>query len=57
MKTLTIENLLYEELIMLQEIMVMIDNMNFAKLINFATNLDSTERKIFAELYNKIIQS
>lgn len=49
--TLSISNLLYEELVMLQDIMVMVDNMDFS------ANLDPTEREIFAELYNKIIQS
>lgn len=51
MKTLTIQNLLYEELIMLQDIMVMVDNMDFA------ANLDPTEREIFNDLYNKVINS
>lgn len=51
MKTLTVNNLLYEELVMLQDIMVMVENMDFA------ANLDPTEREIFAELYDKIIQS
>jgi len=51
MNTLTISNLLYEELVMLQDIIVMVENMGFAD------NLDPTEREIFADLYNKIIQS
>ena len=51
MKTLTVNNLLYEELVMLQDIMVMVDNMGFTD------ELDPTEREIFSELYNKIIQS
>lgn len=51
MKTLTIQNLLYEELIMLQDIMMMVDNMDFA------ANLDETEREIFNDLYNKVINS
>ncbi len=51
MKTLTIQNLLYEELIMLQDIMIMVDNMDFT------VNLDETEREIFNDLYNKVINS
>ena len=49
--TLSVSNLLYEELIMLQDIMVMVDNMDFA------ANLDETEREIFNDLYNKVINS
>lgn len=49
--SLTIPHLLYEELIMLQDIMVMLDSSDFA------SNLDPTEREIFADLYNKIITS
>lgn len=51
MNTLTIPHLLYEELIMLQDIMVMLDKSNFT------SNLDPTEREIFNDLYTKIMQS
>ena len=51
MKTLTINNLLYEELIMLQDIMKMIE------FTDFTTNLDTTEREIYADLYEKVMQS
>lgn len=50
MTTLTL-NLLYEEIIMLQEIMVMLH------YIHFPDDLDSTEIEIFDDLYNKIMQS
>ena len=49
--TLTIPNLLYEELIMLQDIMVMLDK------TDFTANLDPIEREIFTDLYDKIIVS
>jgi hypothetical protein len=49
--TLSITNLLYEEIIMLQDIMMMVENMDFA------SNLDETEREIFNDLYDKIINS
>jgi len=49
--TLTIPNLLYEELIMLQDIMLMLDK------TDFTANLDPEEKEIFDDLYNKIIQS
>lgn len=49
--TLTIPHLLYEELIMLQDIMVMLSDSTFAD------NLDPTEREIFTDLYDKIITS
>jgi len=51
MKTLTIPNLLYEELIMLQDIMKMIE------FTDFTDNLDSTEREIYYELYEKVMYS
>ena len=51
MKTLTINNLLYEELVMLQDIMTMIE------FTDFTTNLDTEEREIYADLYEKIMQS
>lgn len=49
--TLTIPNLLYEELIMLQDIMIMLSDMDFTN------DLDLTEREIFNDLYDKIINS
>lgn len=51
MNTLAVSNLLYEELIMLQDILIMVDRMDFT------TNLDSTEREIFDDLYTKVINS
>lgn len=50
MTTLTL-NLLYEEIIMLQDILMMLDNSGFAD------NLDTTERLMFHEIYDKIMQS
>ena len=50
MTTLTI-NLLYEEIVMLQDIMMMLDN------TGFADNLDTDERLMFNEMYDKIMQS
>ena len=50
MTTLTI-NLLYEEIVMLQDIMMMLDN------TGFANNLDTDERLMFNEMYDKIMQS
>ncbi len=49
--TLSVSNLLYEELVMLQDIMMMVDDMNFD------SNLDETERQIFDDLYNKIMNA
>jgi hypothetical protein len=51
MTTLTIDNLLYEEVVMLQDIMVMLSN------TDFTNNLDVTEREIFEDLYNKVINA
>lgn len=51
MNTLKIPNLLYEELIMLQDIMVMLDKSDFT------SNLDEVEREIFNDLYAKIMES
>jgi len=50
MTTLTL-NLLYEEIIMLQDILMMLDNSGFAD------NLDTTERHMFHDIYDKIMQS
>lgn len=49
--TLMIPNLLYEELIMLQDIMIMLNDMDFTN------DLDPTEREIFNDLYEKVINS
>jgi hypothetical protein len=49
--TLSVTNLLYEELIMLQDIMIMVNDMDFT------ANLNTTEREIFNDLYDKIINS
>ena len=51
MTTLTIDNLLYEELIMLQDIMLMLNT------ADFTGDLDATEREIFNDLYEKVMQS
>jgi hypothetical protein len=50
MTSLTL-NLLYEEVIMLQDILVMLNNSNFDG------NLDEVEREIFDDLYNKVINA
>jgi hypothetical protein len=50
-RTVSVSNLLYEELIMLQDIIMMVNEMHFPD------NLDTTEREIFNDLYNKVIQS
>ena len=49
--TLSVSNLLYEELIMLQDIIIMVNDMDFA------SNLEAAEREIFNDLYDKIINS
>lgn len=49
--TLSISNLHYEEIVMLQDIMIMLDD------TGFAGGLDATEREIFDDLYEKIINS
>lgn len=49
--TLSVSNLLYEELIMLQDILIMVEKMDFV------SNLDATEREIFDDLYDKVINS
>jgi hypothetical protein len=51
MTTLSIDNILYEELIMLQDIMCMLER------TDFVSNLDTTEREIFQDLYEKVMQS
>jgi hypothetical protein len=50
-QSLSVSNLLYEELIMLQDILIMVEKMEFAH------NLDKTEREIFDDLYEKVINS
>ena len=49
--TLSVSNLLYEELVMLQDILIMVSD------AGFANNLDSDERDIFDDLYEKVINS
>ena len=45
------EPLLYEEFVMLQDILLMVSD------TQFYDNLDTTERQIFDELYNKIMSA
>jgi hypothetical protein len=49
--TLSISNLLYEELVMLQDIMIMADD------TGFADNMDEVSKEVFSNLYEKIINS
>lgn len=49
--TLSISNLLYEELIMLQDILIMVER------TGFTDNLDDEETEIFDDLYNKVINA
>lgn len=49
--TLSVSNLLYEELVMLQDILIMVNNMQFTN------ELDDVERQIFDDLYEKVINS
>jgi hypothetical protein len=51
MTTLKIDNLLYEELVMLQDIMQMLNN------VDFTSSLDAAEYEIFNDLYEKILTS
>ena len=51
MQTLTMNNLLYEEVVMLQGIMIMLND------TGFADNLDDVEQEIFEDLYEKIINA
>ena len=50
-QTLSISNLLYEELVMLQDILIMADDNGFSN------NLDRQGKEIFDNLYNKVINS
>jgi hypothetical protein len=50
--TLMIKDLLYEELVLLQNIMWYVDNHT-----DFTVELDPTNRQIFNDLYEKVIQS
>ena len=50
--TLTIKNLLYEELILLQNIMWYVENHT-----DFTAELDPINRRIFDDLYDKVMQS
>lgn len=49
--TLSISNLKYEEVVMLQDIMIMLTDSDFQN------DLDGIEREIFEDLYEKIINS
>lgn len=48
MKTLTIENLIYEELILLQEILIQVDESEYICI---------EDRVIFESLFEKVINS
>lgn len=48
MKTLTIENLIYEELILLQEILIQVDESEYIFI---------EDRVIFESLFEKVINS
>jgi len=52
MKTLSVSNLLYEELVMLQNILWYTYNHT-----EFCDDLDAENREIFNDLYNKVINS
>lgn len=52
MKTVTISNLLYEELVMLQNVMWYTYNHT-----EFCDDLDVVNREIFNDLYDKVINS
>jgi hypothetical protein len=49
--TLSVSNLLYEELVLLQDIMIQLDREGFAD------TLDPEDREIFNNLYEKVINS
>jgi hypothetical protein len=49
--TLSISNLLYEELVLLQDIMIQLDREGFDD------NLDPEDKEIFNTLYDKVINS
>ena len=49
--TLSVSNLLYEELVLLQDIMIQLDREGFAD------GLDPEDREIFNTLYEKVINS
>lgn len=49
--TLSVSNLLYEELVLLQDILIQLDREGFVD------NLDSEDREIFNTLYEKVINS
>jgi len=51
-QTLSVSNLLYEELVMLQNIVWYTYNHT-----NFCDDLDSTNREIFDDLYAKVINA
>lgn len=49
--TLSVSNLLYEELVLLQDILIQLDREGFVD------NLDHEDREIFNALYEKVINS
>ncbi len=49
--TLSVSNLLYEELVMLQNIMIQLNDEGFAD------KMDPIDREIFNNLYDKVINS
>lgn len=49
--TLSVSNLLYEELVLLQDIMIQLDREGFVD------SLDPEDREIFNTLYEKVINS
>jgi hypothetical protein len=52
MQTLTIDNLLYEEVVLLQNIMWYVQNHT-----DFPSTLDYENRHIFDDLYDKVMQA
>lgn len=52
MNKLSLDNLLYEELVLLQNIMWYVENHT-----DFPANLDSENRNIFEDLYDKVMQA
>ena len=52
MQTLTIDNLLYEEIVLLQNVLLYIQNDT-----DYLSTLDYESQQIFNDLYEKVIQS
>ena len=50
--TLSVDNLLYEELILLQEILWYVENST-----DYTSQLDATDRETFETLYEKVINA